>query len=208
MNAQDIVQLIANQGLGNDNPSLSDKEVYLRYLDLAHKELYRSAKPLDEDAATQSVDIEIIDGVGALPAGLFHPVSAIDVTNKRKLTRKTRTWLEDNTTPLLSETGVPSYYYYTKQFIYPYPKSSITLRLRYIPNATPITLETTEDQIPYPLEYHQVLVDGALHYLFQGEGGFKSGERRAEALARWQKGKNALRNHYVQDITRAPVRDY
>jgi hypothetical protein len=62
----------------------------------------------------------------------------------------------------------------------------------YIPQPPAFTEATEEKDIPYPIAYHPVLVDGALYYLFQEEGGFKSSRRENEAKARWETGKSKL----------------
>jgi hypothetical protein len=55
-----------------------------------------------------------------------------------------------------------------------------------------LTELTLEDAIPYPIAFHDVLVDGALYYLFQDESGFKNPQKEKEALARWEAGKSEL----------------
>lgn len=62
----------------------------------------------------------------------------------------------------------------------------------YAPERIPLTIETTENEIPYPLSFHGVLVDGALYYLFQDEGGFKNPIKEKKAEDRWVNGKADL----------------
>jgi hypothetical protein len=58
--------------------------------------------------------------------------------------------------------------------------------------APTLELDTQEDDIPYPPTYHDVLVDGALYYLFADEAGFRSSEKEAQAAKRYATGSNEL----------------
>jgi hypothetical protein len=209
MNVSEIVQLIANQGLGNDTPTLADQTIYLRYLNMAHKELYRAVKILDPARASVNADIIITNGAGDLPANIMRLTSAINEDRGRKLAQKTLDWIEDND-PLVEQTGDPAYWYFGDgNRIFTYPRTTHDLRIRYIPQAQNFTLETLEAAIPYPIEHHPILVDGALYYLFQSEGGFKSGTKAAGAQVKWLRGKAALCNDIESYVKPAePATDY
>lgn len=208
MDVQDIIQLIANQGLGNDTPTPADQVIYLRYLNIAHDDLYRSVKILDPDRASISTQITVTDGQADLPGDVMQIVSAIRIrlpppqedwralinpAKDGKLVQKTLGWIESRD-PMVSQTGDPEYYYLAGNKIGTYPVTTHLLKIRYIPKPQPFTLQTLASQIPYPPEYHSILVDGALFYLFQGEGGFKSGPRARDAQLKWLRGKTSLCN--------------
>ena len=67
-----------------------------------------------------------------------------------------------------------------------------SIKVWYVPQPITLTEQTPEQDIPYPLAYHPVLVDGALYYLFQEEGGFKNLQKAQAAQARWELGKERL----------------
>lgn len=66
-----------------------------------------------------------------------------------------------------------------------------------IPGFTPFTIDTLESEIPYIPEYHQVLVDEVLYYIFQGEGGVKNNILTSESIRRAELRKNEMIAYYV-----------
>ena len=70
--------------------------------------------------------------------------------------------------------------------------SPVSVIVWYVPQPPTLAEDTREEEIPYPMAYHPVLADGALHYLFQEEGGFKSSPKSQEAKERWEIGKSKL----------------
>ncbi len=72
------------------------------------------------------------------------------------------------------------------------------MQVVFVPQPKFLKAETPEDDIPYPLAYHPVLVDGALYYLFQEEGGFKSPQKAQAAEQRWEIGKTRLISYLYQ----------
>ena len=74
----------------------------------------------------------------------------------------------------------------------PYQSMPLDVVVWYIPEVVSLTEDTQESNIPYPLAYHPVLVDGALYYLFQEEGGFKNTQKAQAAEQRWEMGQSRL----------------
>jgi hypothetical protein len=96
--------------------------------------------------------------------------------------------------PAFKATGYPHQYYLQGQKVtfYPVQTAVMTVKVSYTPQPLPFTEQTQEPDIPYPLAYHPVLVDGALYYLFQEEGGFKNAQKAVAAEQRWDQGQSRL----------------
>lgn len=196
MRISELLTVMGNLSVGNDNVTPFERTIFLQYLNLAHLELFQETANFNQDL----VEIEILDrepeGVAAFPAMPYVVVCVYDVGHKRKLERLSQIDAIDPVCRSQSGTGMvaPSHYVIHKktiQFI-PAPTVAITVLAWYIPQPQSLTLETEERDIPYPIAYHPVLVDGALYYLFQEEGGFKSSQKELEAKIRWEKGKSRL----------------
>lgn len=202
MTIDDMLNFMAAQGIGNDSPTDSDKAIYLKYLNIAHDELYRLVI-LFSDTKSAYATLQIVDGNALLPADLLRIGRATDVDHTRNLEVMDITLLEEHD-PLLQRTGSPFYYYVIDGSIYTYPTSSHTLKLRYFKVPGLLTLSSGEQDVPYPKPFHHVLVDGALYYLLQAEGGFKTIPKMQAAAIRWQSGKTALISFLTKDD--APIR--
>jgi len=99
--------------------------------------------------------------------------------------------------PSFKETGTPYNYFIQGKVVQFYPVQTVVLPvvIWYIPQPVPFTLQTQEEDIPYPIAFHTTLVDGALYYLFQEEGGFKNSQKANEASKRWIVGKSSLSSY-------------
>ncbi len=189
-----LLTLMGNLSLGNDNITANEKAIFLQYLNLAHLELYQITANFNQDLA-EKYEADVAADTSEHDLG-FTPYLVNEVwdgTRRLKLKRQSLTTLLAR----LSETeqsGTPKYYYTAKQAISFVPRSCVPFHflMHYVPQPVPLTLETLEAAIPYPLAYHPVLVDGALYYLFQEEGGFKNLSKAQDAQKRWEVGQSRL----------------
>jgi hypothetical protein len=202
MKIDDMLNFMAIQGIGNDSPTDEDKTIYLKYLNVAHNELY-SLITLWGSAKSTYFPVDIVNGQGVLPNDVMRIARAVDVEHKQVLDVEDIARLEE-VDPLLEATGTPTCYYIQEPYIHTYPATTHTLQLRYFKFPNELTISTAETDIPYPAPYHHVLVDGALYYLLQAEGGFKAIPKIREAAIRWQTGKTALISYYGSND--APLR--
>jgi hypothetical protein len=90
--------------------------------------------------------------------------------------------------------GAPCAYFIQKNILtfVPPQTAPVSVSVWYIPQPSTLTEAMEEEDIPYPVAWHAALADGALYYLFQEEGGFKSASKELEARKRWESGKSKL----------------
>ena len=116
-----------------------------------------------------------------------------DQTHQKKLTRTSLADLLEKD-PGFKATGRPYQYFLQGSVVHFYPpQTAITsVRAVYTPQPVLFTEETQDQDIPYPIAYHPVLLDGGLYYVFQEEGGFKNPQKALEAQKRWEDGRSRL----------------
>jgi hypothetical protein len=190
MQVSALLTLMGNLSLGNDNVTEVERAIFLQYLNLAHFELYQITANFNQNLIKKT---EIDIGVGKIDHDLgFTPYLVNAVYGDKVKLKHMSLLLED--VPIWRIPGTPEYYCIKKQIIIFAPKSKIpfSLMLYYVPQPVLFEKETPEGEIPYPLAYHPVLVDGALYYLFQEEGGFKNMQKSQGAQERWEIGKTRL----------------
>ena len=74
---------------------------------------------------------------------------------------------------------------------YVHPKYTGEINVIYVKDVEDFTIDTKEDEIPYPRAYHPILIDGASRFIFQGEGGLKNKDELLLANKQWEIGKRA-----------------
>lgn len=194
MQVSDILLLMGTLSVGNDNVTAGEKAVFLQYLNLAHFELYQETANFNQDLILQENLANLENTNTVTLSQIPYVMNAVyDVTHKQTLNRVSRADLLAQD-PSLSATGTPEKYFIQKDSLQFYPTQTAVTQVSvwYTPQPSLLTENTDESEIPYPLAYHPVLVDGGLYYLFQQEGGFKNTTKENEALIRWQNGKARL----------------
>jgi hypothetical protein len=194
MHVSALLTLMGHLSLGNDNVTPVERAIFLQYLNLAHFELYQITATFNQDLLIFET---LANDPGENTVTLKHPPYAIqslyDQTRQKKLTRISLSDLLEKD-PAFKATGYPYQYYLQGQKVafYPVQTAGMTVKVSYTPQPLPFTEHTPEPDIPYPLAYHPVLVDGALYYLFQEEGGFKNAQKAVAAEQRWNQGQSRL----------------
>lgn len=178
MQIANIINLMALMGVGIDTPSQYDSAIYLKYLNQAHYELYNYTAALNDDlfinetpqTDANNTDVEL-DNIPLV-------VSEVWIKDTRKLHQLS---LQDFVSYKNSHSAnVPRVFMFKKNVLSIYPIMSgvqYDLDIWYIPQPSELKETTAEDDIPYPVAYHPTLVDGALYYLFQDEGGFRNTDK-------------------------------
>jgi len=189
-----LLNLMGNLSLGNDNITEVERAIFLQYLNLAHLELYQVTANFNQDLLVQVTLANQVDSNQVqLPETPYLANSVYDLTHQRQLRRIS---LSDAITkdPAFTANGNPTQYFVKRDVLEFVPtQTAITsINVWYTPQPTTLTEQTQEQDIPYPLAYHPVLVDGALYYLFQEEGGFKNLQKAQAAQARWEVGQTRL----------------
>lgn len=194
MNVREILKLVSEQGVGLEEPTDIDNTVYLRYLNLVHFDLYRSVASINPFAKIEEKEGNAVAGKLELGSTPFLVRSVyIPIKNNAQILRSISYDEILKTDPAMDASGKPERWFFLNNNIQLYPKSHTgTVKVVYMDDPKEFTIGTLSEQIPYPTIYHQVLVDGTIYYLFQGEGGLKNKQELALSLARWEKGKKAL----------------
>lgn len=197
MRVSELLTLMGHLSIGNDHITPTERGIFLQYLNLAHLELYQETANFNQDLlvtetlATQPAENgehkATLSRMPYLVSGVF------DRTNRRPLCRFS---VEEAIHNAFGAANMRIAFGYAVQrnvvsFI-PAPLKELSITVWYVPQPPTLTEMMDEADIPYPIAFHPVLVDGALYYLFQEEGGFKSSQREQEARARWQTGKTKL----------------
>ena len=198
MNVKEIIQLAAEQSVGLESPTSLDENVYLKYLNLIHGELYRKTAAINPQASMVTESHATDDGSfkpDQLPVMIRSVYVAIagnslvlkPISYDKILTKD----------PEMTLGGQPHYWFFLNNKIQTYPRQENTFKIIYVKEPDALTIETLSEQIPYPPLYHQVLVDGTCYYLFQGETGLKNSKELEQAAAKWEKGRNELYAYFM-----------
>ena len=199
MNVKEIIKLVSDLSVGLENPTPMDEEIYLRYLNLVHFNLYRSV-------GTINPYVPLIEEEYEVEAGTFEPNAVPFVIRSVYVPLKNNARVLSPISydeilkqdPSMETVGLPQFWFYLSKQITLYPnKYEGPVKMITMSGPTLFTLETLEEQIPYPPLYHQVLVDGTCYYLFQGESGLKNQAELVASQARWEKGKQALYSYLM-----------
>lgn len=197
MKVAELLTLMGTLSVGNDNITPTERAIFLQYLNLAHLELYQGTANFNQDLLVKEV-LTTQEGLNTVTLSKMpYLVSSVyDATHKQPLKRLAVAEASD---PAYIPQGTPQGYCMQKAILsfipvatVPAQTSAVSVVVWYIPQPSAFTEATEEKDIPYPLAYHPVLVDGGLYYLFQEEGGFKSSHKENEAKARWETGKSKL----------------
>lgn len=198
MLVSDILDLMANLGIGLDEPTKDDNEIYLRYLNLAHFELYRHTASVNPFLILQKDILSVNNGVvDSLTAPLFsiRKVYRTD-TNLGLIAYSIDKVLDSD--PSLSVIGNPIYWYYANNNLNVWPLWTQQDGLGVIYNTEINYLKINDDlNSYYPLSFHPLLADGAVYYLFQSETGFKNDIKMKKAEERWNEGRTNLYNYFL-----------
>ncbi len=198
MTVDKMISLMRILGIGevyNDNDS---KRIALDYLNLANDELYRETANINSRIFEKSTKTSVADeSFITLDNEPFSVISVLSTVTKGFL--KPYSVIDFDT-------------YKTQRVYFGYPEiySDLGAVISFYPlvAGTPYTFDvwsakkrslieenTPESAIPYPSEYHGILVDGALYYMFQDESGFKNTAKENQALRRWLNGKINLTSY-------------
>jgi hypothetical protein len=200
MTVKEIIQLMANLSIEQDNMIAQEESIFLRYLNLAHFELYEATASVNQGLIeNEKTGNTLVANEAFLNKSPFSIVSVFDVSNSKLLKPVSLTNLlhEDAN---FNRTGKPELYYLQNQVINFYPVQSnlntINLNCWYVPMPEELKITDNSDAIPYPVFAHQILADGALYYLLNDKDGFNSSQKDNETKTRWAMGKSKLISYF------------
>jgi hypothetical protein len=209
MYVTELINFISHFIFGRNEPTEDDRDLYLRYLNLADYELFRCTKnsrrflqELDLFFPLQVVGQPIINYT-ALPTNYVAEVytgkiklQPIDLLYNLEMfdTNHAYHFLDNNiyiNTRILQTKVDPS-----DNNTKPYVKLIIQpLRKTLVEN---VADANTQINIPiYPESYHLALIHGAVYFLFLSQKGFT--EKIQYAIKNWQEAKSDLTGYYSQD---------
>ena len=200
MTVSELLTLMGHLSVGNDNVSALERAIFLQYLNLAHCELYQGTASLNQDL-WQLETLTTEEGQTTIPLARppYRLQRVYDLTHHWPLSPLSFADLLHKD-PEFKDRGSPRHYSLHQQTLrfYPAPSAVLSVQVAFVPQPVLLKENTLEEEIPYPLAYHPVLVDGALTYLFQEEGGFKNPQKAQAAEQRWEIGKTRLISYLYQ----------
>lgn len=198
MNVKEIIDLVAALSIGLEQPTQDDQDIFLKYVNLVHFELYSKTVANNPFITRKREILSVNDGVANVTETTPFIFSNVYLLDGKPL-KKTSADDIFKRDPGLTAAGYPSLWYFFNSRINVYPKATQSIGVLYVPSPQQFTLETPEAKIPYPAISHQVLVDGAAYYLYQSEAGFKAERKLIETKIRYESGKTQLLS-YLQSV--------
>lgn len=199
MQVIDILQTMALMSVGGDNLTPKTQAIFLRYLNLANRNIYNKIASINPDlfineqiqSIQNSEDIQLNQNPFL--------VSALYVENQYPGLRL-KTFLDFiDFKKDFNGNGDPQVFTFRKDTVSIYPirdNTQYNLDIWYTPQPLILDLTVDENDIPYPVSFHNILVDEALYYLFLDEDGFKDSRKSMEAKERAKDQKKDLISYF------------
>lgn len=213
MDVKTIIKRASIYGVGLDDPTSEDFDIYLNHLNMAHYELWDMLSDIDFSGFSTFVDIDLMNNE---VAGVMTP---------RDFAVKSLPYLKKSffldiikNDPFLANVGSPSYWYWIntgsnyKFFVYPTPPGDLSTyisRVFYTPNPVELRIDDRDDDIPYPADLQTLLIDGMIYYALQDDQGFVSSTDTQVYAKRWENKKSIILSRYQnQKISPIKVTSY
>lgn len=203
MNVSQIIDLIAQISFDDDVPSTADRARILTYINLANNDVYQQVAQIGSAFLSGTSVLTLTDSAVDLPVDFFKSIKVIDITNGTALVAKEVEAIETDE-PALNRTGTPEYYYIEGGQLKVYPLQDVQVRLRYTPNLALLADTSDDTQIKYPAQFHQIIADGALYYMFEDERDIRNDSEINRAEVRYTNLKTNLVNYYKSE-SRQPL---
>jgi hypothetical protein len=196
MLVSDMLNHMSLLSVGPDIAPQSVRSIYLKYLNLAHFQLYNETALVNDDLMIDETLTTVYNeptntqmvSLSQLPLNISKVYYS---TNRKFLEKKCK----EDFFVYKSEINIgnsPKIYTSTKGLINIFPfinTDTYDLDFLYTPQPFNLTEFTEEEDIPYPFSYQGYLVDGALYYLFQDEEGFRSTQKNVQHQQIWNLAK-------------------
>ena len=211
MDVKEIISLMALMGVGLDEPTPTDQDIFLKYLNLAHYELYRitAASLIRFIGENSSYQFDETGKILNLPSFYFS-LDEFEYNGTPLIFKDINVIKREFSDNSLTSSGQPLHWYYKyggDVFLYPVFGTPSEVNVTVIPNVKKFTILTTSEEIPYPEPYVTSLIHGALYYVFQSESGFKNIEKMKSEEAKWNQEKTLLLE-YLQKFQSDPTSTY
>jgi hypothetical protein len=198
VNVSDILDVMASFSIGSTHVTPQQRSLHLKYLNVAYEELYRETALVNEGVSSLFVFKDAYEGHNGITLNedAMMVSSVFDFSNRQELAKQTTANALKayegcsghlHAFSAVLDAFVPQF----QVFLYPAPVKAHVL-ITWIKNIIPLQEITKSSELPYPADFHSILVDGGLWYVFQEEGGFKDSLKAKESKRRWEKGKQNL----------------
>lgn len=195
MQVIEMLEEMALLSVGPDNLTPKTKTIFFKYLNIANRKIYNKTANINPDTLINERIQTDLDSENVELADNPFFISAVYVDNKYPgLILKTFVDFIDVKKQVNGE-GDPTFFTFRKKNVSIYPiraNLQYELEIWYSTQPKKIDETTLEDSIPYPISFHDVLIDEALYYLFLDEEGFKDTRKSIEAKERSEKQKKEL----------------
>ena len=207
MDVSQILKLLATLSIGLDDPTDSDKVVFMQFINLCYFELLQETIAQNPLVPVINDFLDCTDGdCEPTSTPIFIPKVVYDIASNQPLTGTTFDEVIKKDPGFTNTDGLAQEWFYSGGIIsiYPVVTSLVAdgngIGIRYIEQPAPLTANSLSADILIPYMYQQVLADGASYYLFQSETGFKDQLKMQASMARWMEGKQKLFS-YMKNIS-------
>lgn len=200
MDVKQIIKKVSKLALNGD--VLDDPvavEDILSYINTVYNDIATSLFSETNTGTQRISDYTVVDGVSTLTPIPYKVFNVVDINRKKKLKPANLIEIEE-ADPLVEREGNPEVYYFLQNTLYTYPKNNTQLRVRHVNKLPDLTLETTEEQILFPPQYHEVLVWGVLYYMAYDERDFQQALEFQVTSSNFNSWKDRLLNYYYYNV--------
>lgn len=193
MQASDVLNRVIDLSLGQNDVSEEERVKFLEYLTLALVDFYTRTASMNEachkiftqDNIDERTDIALTDTTGR-PTPILHIQKIITP----KLTfKKMISWSDMQIQKFLGQNEEPVYCVQNNLVtLYSNGHKPYKVFISYIPALTHQIELSTDLSAFMPLQWHDLLIYGTLHYIYQDMDGFKSNVKESVAAKEWQAG--------------------
>jgi len=159
MNVSDILRLVKDLNLIGNTGAVGDDEKLTRYLNVAYRKWYDTITKEYPFFVQTTQTVAVANGAGTLSPVPHMILSVYDTGNNYTKLEGTDVLEVEEGKPELDE-ALPPDSYWLEGFasIKTYPKSTTTLRVRYVPAVATLGTTSLEASIMIPPMYHDLLV--------------------------------------------------
>ena len=196
MNVRQIIDnAITLCGLGDNPDSVEKDKIYLRYLNIIHRDIFKFIIDVHPSLELETKEVNITNGESEDDVSSFPLINKVMTANNRLLEKKSLNNIMAND-PLRKQIGDPYCYYLLNNKICVYPKWDVEkqpLFIMVVKEPSDLELSSSEEDIPYPSIYHDVLLNGLCTRISLDELGDRMSNRESKVFHNdYEKGKMEL----------------
>lgn len=214
MNVATMVSLMGTLGIGESLNTNVSQATTLQFLNLAHDELFSKTANFNTDILVDETFTSDANVPSIQLDETPYLVSRVYVKNPWQPLPLIQTDILKLTDTIQSQyppqAGTPKLFAKVGKYLNFFPFQTdiaYTFSIFYTPTNTALTIDTQENQLPYPIPYQRILVDGGLYYQALAEGGFRTTKASEEAKVRWMKGISDL-EEYLKGFNTQTITTY